>query len=419
MECRWKEKPLAEVVDLVIDHRGKTPKKLNGDWAETGYRVLSAKNIKTGHIVQTDAIRYVDRDLYQKWMPDEVRRGDVFVTSEAPFGQIYYWDSDERIVLGQRLFGLRLNRTACDPKYAYYWMCGALFQSELRGRATGTTVVGLRQPELLKCTIRLPSMATQKAIANMLGAIDDKIALNYRINDHLLEMALSEYKELSRQSSSKRTLQDCTSLLCRGGAPKYCEKGKFRALNQRCIRNHKIDDANARRIENPKSSEKLLRYGDILICSTGTGTLGRSAQVLCHDERVTVDSHVTIVRPAYEALVEYLGCWALSSEDQFESMAKGSTGQTELPRTELAELEIGFPDTASLDDFSGKTKPLFEAIQSNVRENQSLECLRDALLSKLMSGEIDVSRIGLRQLNGHLGAPTSLLAYSVALILYR
>lgn len=137
------------------------------------------------------------------------------------------------------------------------------------------------------------------------------------------------------------------------------------------------------------------------------------------DERVTVDSHVTIVRPAYEVLVEYLGCWALLSEDQFVSMAKGSTGQTELPRAELAELEISFPDTASLNDFSGKTKPLFEAIQSNVRENQSLECLRDALLSKLMSGEIDVSRIDLKQLNGHLGAPTSLLAYSVALILYR
>lgn len=199
-----------------------------------------------------------------------------------------------------------------------------------------------------------------------------------------------------------RTLQDCTSLLCRGGAPKYCAKGKFRAPNQRCIRNHKIDDANARRIENPKSSKRLLRYGDILICSTGTGTLGRPAQILFRDERVTVDSHVTIVRPAYEVLVEYLGCWALLSEDQFVSMAKGSTGQTELPRAELAELEISFPDTASLNDFSGKTKPLFEAIQSNVRENQSLECLRDALLPKLMSGEIDVSRIDLKQLNGHL-----------------
>ena len=96
---------------------------------------------------------------------------------------------------------------------------------------------------------------------------------------------------------------------------------------------------------------------------------------MCHDERVTVDSHVTIVRPAYEALVEYLGCWALSSEDQFESMAKGSTGQTELPRTELAELEIGFPDAASLNDFSGKTKPLFEALQALVFSNIALDGL--------------------------------------------
>ena len=121
-----------------------------------------------------------------------------------------------------------------------------------------------------------------------------------------------------------------------------------------------------------------------------------------HDEQMTADSHVTIVRPAHEALIEYLGCWALLSEDQFELMAKGSTGQTELPRTELAELEIRLPDAASLDDFSGKTKPLFEATQSNIRENQSLERLRDALLPKLMSGEIDISRIDLKQLNGHL-----------------
>ena len=304
------------------------------------------------------------------------------------------------LTTNQACCNLVIDCALADPKYVYYWLKNR--HCEIAGLANGGAQQNLSVRVLKEVEIVLPALSVQHAVADYLAVLDEKIELNSRINDHLLEMALSEYKELSRQSSSKRTLQDCTSLLCRGGAPKYCEKGKFHALNQRCIRNHKIDDANARRIENPRSREKLLRYGDILICSTGTGTLGRSAQVLCHDERVTVDSHVTIVRPAYEALVEYLGCWALSSEDQFESMAKGSTGQTELPRTELAELEIGFPDAASLNDFSGKTKPLFEAIQSNVRENQSLECLRDALLPKLMSGEIDVSWIDLKQLNGHL-----------------
>ncbi len=327
------------------------------------------------------------------------RCGDTLVSNIRPyFKKIWQADHDGTCSADVLVF----KPLHCDPSYLYWVLSDDDFFDYMTATSRGTKMPRGDKDAIMRYRIDPCSFQVQKQIAAVLNPIRSKILINARINDHLLEMALSEYKELSRQSSSKRTLQDCTSLLCRGGAPKYCEKGKFRALNQRCIRNHKIDDANARRIENPKSSEKLLRYGDILICSTGTGTLGRSAQVLCHDERVTVDSHVTIVRPAYEALVEYLGCWALSSEDQFESMAKGSTGQTELPRTELAELEIGFPDTASLDDFSGKTKPLFEAIQSNVRENQSLECLRDALLSKLMSGEIDISRIGLRQLNGHL-----------------
>ncbi|MCQ5072373.1 hypothetical protein, partial [Adlercreutzia sp. DFI.6.23] len=67
--------------------------------------------------------------------------------------------------------------------------------------------------------IVLPALSVQHAVADYLAVLDEKIELNSRINDHVLEMALSEYKELSRQSSSKRTLQDCTSLLCRGGAP--------------------------------------------------------------------------------------------------------------------------------------------------------------------------------------------------------
>ena len=99
---------LSDVVELVIDYRGKTPKKLGADWSDNGYRALSAKNIKTGYIVQPESIRFVDENLYKKWMKDEIKRGDILITSEAPFGQIYYWDSDEKIVLSQRIFGLRI-----------------------------------------------------------------------------------------------------------------------------------------------------------------------------------------------------------------------------------------------------------------------------------------------------------------------
>ena len=111
---------LKEVIKEIIDYRGKTPKKLNDDWSESGIRALSAKNIKTGKIVQENTIRYVTEDLYKKWMKQEVERGTILITSEAPFGEIYYWDSDEKIVLSQRLFAIKIKDTI-NSKYIYYY----------------------------------------------------------------------------------------------------------------------------------------------------------------------------------------------------------------------------------------------------------------------------------------------------------
>ena len=121
MKSNWRAYPLGEITELVIDYRGKTPKKLGGDWSESGYRALSAKNIKTGHIVQPDTIRFVSEEMYHKWMKDEIQRGDIIITSEAPFGQILYWDSEEKIVLSQRLFGVRVKEEH-DSKFVYYYM---------------------------------------------------------------------------------------------------------------------------------------------------------------------------------------------------------------------------------------------------------------------------------------------------------
>ena len=176
---------LADCISLCLDHRGKTPKKLGGDWSDSGYRALSARNIKTGAIVQSDSIRFVDKELYKKWMPEEIQRNDILITSEAPFGQVYLWDSDEKIVLSQRLFGVRANPDVCNPVYLYYWMMSQHFQKEMQSRATGTTVIGLRQPALLACCVRVSDLKTQRAIAHILRLFDSKIKLNQRTNDYL------------------------------------------------------------------------------------------------------------------------------------------------------------------------------------------------------------------------------------------
>lgn len=184
MRSEWRVIPLSDITELVIDYRGKTPKKLGGDWSESGYRALSAKNIKNGYIVQPESIRFVSDEMYQRWMKDEIQRGDIIITSEAPFGQILYWDSDEKIVLSQRLFGVRI-KAGFEPRFVYYYMNTKDFQGEMDGRATGTTVVGLRQPELMKCFVHCPNLGTQRKIASILASIDEKISLNKQINDNL------------------------------------------------------------------------------------------------------------------------------------------------------------------------------------------------------------------------------------------
>ena len=142
-------------------------------------------------------------------------------------------------------------------------------------------------------------------------------------------------------------------------------------------------------------NEKWLRFGDLLINSTGDGTLGRTAQVWFQPQNITVDSHVTIVRPAKENLIFCIGLWGILHEREIESLHTGSTGQTELPRERVKALELHLPDNWTLDRFNTLIAPMAAAIVSKQHENNKLATLRDALLPKLMSGEIDVSAVQL------------------------
>ena len=108
---------------------------------------------------------------------------------------------------------------------------------------------------------------------------------------------------------------------------------------------------------------------------------------------LTVDSHVTIVRPAAENMTFYIGLWGTQHEREIESLHTGSTGQTELPRDRVKALELLLPDKETLNRFNALIAPMAATIVSNQEENNRLVSIRDALLPRLMSGEIDVSAI--------------------------
>ena len=198
---------------------------------------------------------------------------------------------------------------------------------------------------------------------------------------------------------SECILDSMCSLIIKGITPKYIEHSAQFVINQKCVRNHQIDLSLARCHEPKKVNEKWLQYGVTSSTgtsesnSTGTGTLGRAAQVLFTPNNMTVDSHVTIIRASKQEYIYYLGLWATSHEHDFEMLQTGSTGQTDLPRERLKQMPVILPSDDILCKFSEIIKPIADIRIKNQQENQSLAALRDTLLPKLMNGEIDVSEV--------------------------
>lgn len=196
------------------------------------------------------------------------------------------------------------------------------------------------------------------------------------------------------------TLGDATELIARGISPKYLDSANTVVLNQRCIRNGRIDldfsrhhDEKAKRVQ----EAKLLQSGDGLINSTGVGTLGRTA--LFEHPGIgdfTVDSHVTIVRPKKDTLdSEYFGLVLRALENVFVSLSTGTSGQTELPRESIKEIGITFPE--NLDDqkdfFAYYNSINFAVIEFRkvlINKRVLAESLRSSLLSSAFTkvGEV-------------------------------
>lgn len=409
----WKEVTLKDITQLVIDYRGKTPLKLGGEWSDSGYRALSAKNVKTGIIVAEESIRYVDEDLYRKWMKDEVQRGDILITSEAPFGEVFFWNSDEKIVLSQRLFDVRIKDDVC-AQYVYYYMTSYPFQAELRSRASGTTVLGLKQPELLKAKVVLPDYVTQLRIAAQLSEIDEKIAVNRRICENLEAQAQALFKhwfidfapfkngkfvesELGMIPEGWRVgrLEEICSFISRGLSPKYHLGTNELVLGQTCVRNNIVTLNNAREHQPKENCNKYVKKWDVLLNSTGIGSLGRVGVVYFDKTNVCFDSHLTVVRAKEDIYRYYVGHNLLNRQKELENMAVGSTGQTELPKKDVLVMPILIPNSDVLPEFNDIIENIGNKIYTLIEENLRLSNLRDTLLPKLMSGQIKVNGINI------------------------
>jgi type I restriction enzyme S subunit len=181
---------IEEATERLIDYRGKTPPKTN-----FGVRLVTAKVVKGGQIHDEPA-EYIAADFYDEWM----RRGlpqkfDVLLTTEAPLGEVAILRDDARIALAQRIILLRARPGLLDPVYLFYALQSDFGQGELKSRASGTTVLGIKQSELRKVRIPVFPLPIQQRIAGILSAYDELIENSQRRIKILETMARALYRE--------------------------------------------------------------------------------------------------------------------------------------------------------------------------------------------------------------------------------
>lgn len=405
---------LEECLEKVIDYRGRTPKKLGKDWLKDGeYRAISANNVKFDGLIREESIYRGDEELYKLWMKDEVERGDILLTSEAPSGQAMIWNSDEKIILSQRLYALRVNKNLVDNNYLKYFIQSPLGQKSIVRNNSGSTVSGISAKTFKNIKILIPDLEKQQAISKILLTIDQKIQTNNQINQELEAMAKTLYDywfmqfdfpdqngkpykssggKMVYHPELKREIPEGWGVEKLGDISQYVtEKVDSFELN---IENYVGTDnmiADMGGIELttsiPKSGTSTkFSVGDILISNIrpyfkkiwlSDRTGGCSADVLCiRTNRIIPKEFVYAT---------------LARDDFFNYDVAGSKG-SKMPRGDkkhIMEYPIVFEFEVA-EQYSKIVRPIYEAVHENNNQNQELTKLRDWLLPMLMNGQVKV-----------------------------
>ena len=301
-------------------------------------------------------------------------KGTIIVVARGVGGTGDVKIAKEDCFLTNLSISVSLDTTICDPQYFYY----KFSLNNLRYLDSGSAQSQITIDDLKRLTLSLPSLEEQRKIAGILGAIDDKIENNRRINDNLEQQAQALYKQwfVDNRSEDWEVLElDTVAKISAGGdKPQICSK-------------QKTDEYRIPIFSNGIDNEGLYGYTNtprILensITISARGTIG----FVC----LRTEPYVPIVRlisviPIRENLsAEFLYLWAIT-----QNISGTGTTQQQLTVPDFRKTNIVIPETDLLRKFNEVIMPIFSKIKQNKEECENLATLRDTLLPKLMNGKI-------------------------------
>lgn len=281
----------------------------------------------------------------------------------------------------------------CETRY----LCYLLNSMDLSGYITGSAQPKLSQANLNAVTLLLPPIEEQRRIVEFLYLFDQKIAVNQQINDHLYEMVNAYYTHLFKNIECEMTtVGSYSKRVYSGGTPTTTNaaywNGSFGWFSSGETRNRFVisTEKTITQAGVDNSSTKLAKKHDIVMASAGQGFTRGQASMLLLDTYV---NQSVIVIHAERNMLPYL-FWNLANRyEELRAISDSSSIRGSLTTKMISAFEIPHTDEASLQAFSDFAWSVIPKIENNLLENERLVAIRDSLLPKLMSGEIDVSEV--------------------------
>ena len=412
MRSEWKKIELSEVItDIAAGPFGSNLKV--SCFVPFGFPIIDGANLK-GFKVTDNITKFVTEEKARSLLRSIAKRGDVVVTISGTLGQIAYIPQDSKFpeyLCSQRQFRVSFDGNRVYVPYLVFYFHTYEGQNKILSFANQTGVPALSQPlkNFKKIVVNLPDLQTQKKIAGVIERLNDKIALNNKINDNLQQQAQTLFREWFIDNPDavtwkEGTFSDLIEKIISGDWGKDTPFGNSTEMVY-CIRGADIPEVRAgnkgkmpiRYILPKNYAAKQLVDGDIVVEISGgspTQSTGRAAVVSTallerYDKGMVCTNFCKAIKPqkGYSMYVYYYWQY-LYNTGVFFSYENGTTGIKNLNINDLIEIEpIHIASKVLIEKFDSFCRSIFSEVYANGLENEKLAQVRDALLPKLMRGK--------------------------------
>ena len=391
-----KEKFLRELADIQTGPFGSQLHK--EDYVADGTPIVTVEHLGNKMFSEQNLPRVsnTDKNRLKKYV---LKQGDIVFSRVGSVDRCSYVDQKHD---GWMFSGrcLRVRPTSeIDSEYLYYYFCLEETKQFVRNIAVGATMPSINTKLLGEVVVTFPELEQQKRISGILSAIDSKIEVNQKINDNLYDLVNTLYTKLFKDTDCEMTtVEDYVDCIYSGGTPATSNmaywNGNLNWLSSGETRNRFVisTEKTITQLGADNSSTKSAQKYDIVIASAGQGfTRGQTSMLLLN----TYINQSVIVLHAKKTILPYL-FWNLTNRyDDLRAISDSSSIRGSLTTKMLSKLKIPKAEDSLILKFSEFAWSIIPQIENNLIENKRLTDLRDSLLPKLMSGEIDVSDIQL------------------------